>query len=83
MDGPVSGGSEGAALGTLSIMVGGDASDLDRVLPYLEAMGKTITHTGPVGSGQMVKVCNQVLVVGNMLGGVGGACCWPMQAGSI
>ena len=67
LDGPVSGGSEGAALGTLSIMVGGDASDLDRVRPYLEAMGKTITHTGPVGSGQMVKVVNQVLVVVNML----------------
>ncbi|MCE2528066.1 MAG: NAD(P)-dependent oxidoreductase, partial [Actinomycetia bacterium] len=67
MDGPVSGGSEGAELGTLSIMVGGDASDLERVRPYLEAMGKTITHTGGVGSGQMVKLVNQVLVVVNML----------------
>ena len=66
LDGPVSGGSEGAELGTLSIMVGGDAADLERVRPYLEAMGKTITHTGPVGSGQMVKVVNQVLVVVNM-----------------
>jgi len=67
LDGPVSGGSEGAALGTLSIMVGGEASDLERVRPYLDAMGKTITHTGPVGSGQMVKLVNQVLVVVNML----------------
>ena len=67
LDSPVSGGSEGAALGTLSIMVGGEASDLDRVRPYLEAMGKTITRVGPVGSGQMVKVVNQVLVVVNML----------------
>lgn len=67
LDAPVSGGSEGAALGTLSIMVGGEASDLDRVRPYLEAMGKSITHTGPVGSGQMVKLVNQVLVVVNQL----------------
>nr|MDE0500329.1 NAD(P)-dependent oxidoreductase [bacterium] len=67
LDGPVSGGSEGAALGTLSIMVGGEASELERVRPYLEAMGKSITHTGPVGSGQMVKLVNQVLVVVNQL----------------
>lgn len=66
LDGPVSGGSEGAELGTLSIMVGGEASDLERVRPYLDAMGKTITHVGPVGSGQMVKLVNQVLVVVNM-----------------
>lgn len=67
LDGPVSGGSEGAALGTLSIMVGGEASQLDRVRPYLEAMGKSITHCGPVGSGQMVKLVNQILVVVNQL----------------
>ena len=67
LDGPVSGGSEGAELGTLSIMVGGEASDLERVHPYLEAMGKSITHTGGVGSGQMVKLVNQVLVVVNQL----------------
>ncbi len=66
LDGPVSGGSEGAEHGTLSIMVGGEASDLERVRPYLDAMGKTITHVGPVGSGQMVKLVNQVLVVVNM-----------------
>ena len=67
LDGPVSGGNEGAALGTLSIMVGGEASDLDRVRPYLDVMGKNITHTGPVGSGQMVKLVNQVLVAVNQL----------------
>lgn len=68
LDAPVSGGSEGAARGTLSIMVGGDAADLERARPYLEAMGRSITHLGPVGSGQLCKLVNQVLVVVNMLG---------------
>lgn len=63
LDAPVSGGSEGAERGTLSIMVGGEAADLDRARPLLEAYGSTITHVGPVGSGQMVKLVNQVLVV--------------------
>ena len=67
LDAPVSGGSEGAALGTLSIMVGGDSAHLDRVRPYLEAMGSSITHVGPAGAGQMVKLVNQVLVVVNQL----------------
>jgi len=67
LDAPVSGGSEGAARGTLSIMVGGDAAQLERALPALQAMGKTITHVGPVGAGQTVKLVNQILVVGNML----------------
>lgn len=67
VDAPVSGGSEGAINGTLSIMVGGDDSDVARAMPYLEAMGKTITHVGPVGSGQMVKLVNQMLVVINQL----------------
>ena len=67
LDAPVSGGSEGAALGALSIMVGGDSGHLDRVRPYLEAMGSSITHVGPVGAGQMVKLVNQVLVVVNQL----------------
>jgi 3-hydroxyisobutyrate dehydrogenase len=67
IDAPVSGGSEGAERGTLSIMVGGDAADVDRALPVLQAMGKTITHVGPVGSGQTVKLVNQILVVGNAL----------------
>ena len=67
LDAPVSGGSEGAAKGTLSIMVGGDAADLARAMPALQAMGKTITHVGASGAGQTVKLVNQILVVGNML----------------
>lgn len=67
LDAPISGGSEGAANGTLSIMIGGEAAQVERAMPYLEAMGKTITHVGPQGAGQMVKLVNQVLVVNNML----------------
>lgn len=63
LDAPVSGGSEGAARGTLSIMVGGDPSQFERARPYLEAYGTTITHLGPAGAGQMAKLVNQVLVV--------------------
>jgi 3-hydroxyisobutyrate dehydrogenase len=68
LDAPISGGSEGAANGTLSIMVGGDASDFERALPVFEAMGKTVTHVGPIGSGQTVKLVNQILVVVTALG---------------
>lgn len=67
LDAPVSGGSEGAARGTLSIMVGGEADQVARAMPYFQAMGKTITHVGGHGDGQMVKLVNQVLVVINML----------------
>jgi 3-hydroxyisobutyrate dehydrogenase len=67
IDAPVSGGSEGAEKGTLSIMVGGEASDLERARPYLEAYGTNITHLGPVGSGQTAKLVNQILVVVNQL----------------
>lgn len=67
LDAPVSGGSEGAERGTLSIMIGGDAAQVERARPYFEAMGKTITHVGPNGAGQTVKLVNQILVVGNML----------------
>jgi 3-hydroxyisobutyrate dehydrogenase len=63
LDAPVSGGSEGAARGTLSIMVGGDPADLERARPLLGAYGSTITYLGPVGSGQMAKLVNQALVV--------------------
>lgn len=62
LDAPVSGGDVGARNGTLSIMVGGSAAALDRVMPLLKAMGKTITHTGPVGSGQLTKLTNQIMV---------------------
>jgi len=67
LDAPISGGSEGAAQGTLSIMVGGEAEDFERALPVLEAMGKKITHVGASGAGQMVKLVNQILVVGHAL----------------
>ena len=68
LDAPVSGGSEGAEKGTLSIMVGGSDEDLERAMPYLEAYGTTITHVGPTGTGQLVKIVNQILVVVNQLG---------------
>jgi 3-hydroxyisobutyrate dehydrogenase len=67
LDAPISGGSEGAALGTLSIMVGGEAEQFQRAMPYLEAMGKSITHVGGHGAGQMVKLVNQILVANSML----------------
>ena len=67
LDAPISGGSEGAAKGTLSIMIGGDEDQYQRALAVFQAMGKTITHIGPVGTGQTVKLVNQVLVVGNCL----------------
>jgi len=67
LDAPVSGGSEGAAKGTLTIMVGGAEADVARAMPAFEAMGKKITHMGPIGSGQMTKLVNQILVVGNAL----------------
>ncbi|PJF21519.1 MAG: 2-hydroxy-3-oxopropionate reductase [Phototrophicales bacterium] len=66
LDAPISGGSEGAANGTLSIMVGGDATQFQRAMPVFEAVGKTITHVGEQGAGQKVKIVNQILVVGVM-----------------
>ena len=68
VDAPVSGGSEGAQRGTLSIMVGGTDVDVARARPYMEAFGTTITHVGPIGSGQRVKIVNQILVVVTHLG---------------
>jgi 2-hydroxy-3-oxopropionate reductase len=62
LDAPVSGGDKGAIAGTLSIMVGGSEAAFGRALPILQAMGKTIVHVGPAGAGQVVKVCNQVVV---------------------
>jgi 3-hydroxyisobutyrate dehydrogenase len=64
LDCPVSGGSEGAIKGTLSIMVGGKAEVLEKVLPVLQAMGKTITHVGEIGSGQITKAMNQAILAG-------------------
>ncbi|HEX3265404.1 MAG TPA: NAD(P)-dependent oxidoreductase [Candidatus Limnocylindrales bacterium] len=68
LDAPVSGGSEGAKKGTLSIFVGGEASDLERARPVLESLGTTITHVGPIGAGQAVKAVNQVILAGTYLG---------------
>lgn len=67
LDAPVSGGSEGAVNGTLSIMIGGDADQVARAMPYLDVVGATITHVGPTGAGQLVKAVNQILVVVNQL----------------
>jgi 3-hydroxyisobutyrate dehydrogenase len=67
LDAPVSGGSEGAAQGTLSIMVGGSTQALERARPILEPMARSITHVGENGAGQSVKLFNQIVVVGNCL----------------
>lgn len=66
LDAPVSGGEQGAIDGVLSIMVGGDAADFDAVADVLNAVGKTIVHVGPSGSGQTVKAANQLIVAGNI-----------------
>lgn len=68
LDAPVSGGSEGAKKGTLSIFVGGEPADLERARPVLACMGTTITHIGPIGAGQAVKAVNQVILAGTYLG---------------
>ena len=67
LDAPISGGSEGAANGTLSIMIGGSEDDVARAQPCFQAMGSTITHVGEQGAGQTVKLSNQILCVVNML----------------
>jgi 3-hydroxyisobutyrate dehydrogenase len=67
VDAPVSGGSEGAEKGTLTIMCGGEAADVDRVRPVLEAMGSKVTHIGPLGSGQLTKAVNQIIIGGYFL----------------
>jgi 2-hydroxy-3-oxopropionate reductase len=66
LDAPVSGGEVGAVDGTLSIMVGGDAADFEAAKPVLSAVGSTIVHVGPSGSGQVVKAANQLLVAGTL-----------------
>lgn len=67
LDAPVSGGKPGAEAGTLTIMVGGAEADLTRARPVLEALGKNIVHCGPTGSGQLTKLCNQILCGLNLL----------------
>ena len=66
IDAPVSGGEQGAIDATLSIMVGGDAGDVAEARPVLEAVGKTVVHVGPAGSGQTVKAANQLIVAGTI-----------------
>lgn len=68
IDAPVSGGDVGAREGTLSIMCGGDRAAFDAVRPFLEHVGKRITHLGPAGSGQACKACNQIAVLGVLSG---------------
>ena len=67
LDAPVSGGDIGARNGTLAIMVGGPAQALDVVMPVFQAMGKTITHVGESGAGQIAKACNQIMVAAQMV----------------
>lgn len=67
LDAPVSGGDIGARQGTLSIMVGGPAQALERARPVLEAMGKSITHVGEAGAGQIAKAANQIMVAAQMV----------------
>jgi 2-hydroxy-3-oxopropionate reductase len=66
LDAPVSGGEKGAIEGTLSIMVGGDKAIFDQVVPIFQALGKTITHLGPLGAGGFTKLANQVIVAVNL-----------------
>ncbi|WP_205884477.1 NAD(P)-dependent oxidoreductase [Pseudomonas kribbensis] len=67
LDSPVSGGVVGAEAGSLAIMVGGEAADLDRVRPVLLALGQRVTHMGGIGAGQVTKACNQMIVACNAL----------------
>ena len=66
LDAPVSGGEQGAIEGALSIMVGGAAGDFEAARPVFDAVGSTIVHVGPAGSGQTVKAANQLMVAGHL-----------------
>lgn len=67
LDAPVSGGDIGAKAGTLTVMVGGPADILEKVMPVLHAIGKTITHVGELGDGQIAKAANQIMVAAQMV----------------
>jgi 2-hydroxy-3-oxopropionate reductase len=67
LDAPVSGGDIGAKNGTLTIMVGGEAEALETVMPVFQAMGKTVTHVGEAGAGQVAKAANQIMVAAQMV----------------
>ena len=68
VDAPVSGGTAGAAAASLTFMVGGEAAAFARARPVLDAMGRTIVHTGPAGTGQAVKICNNMMLAISMIG---------------
>jgi 3-hydroxyisobutyrate dehydrogenase len=61
VDAPVSGGTRGATDGTLAVMAGGDAADIEVIRPYVLAMARNLTHLGPLGAGQTAKLCNQII----------------------
>jgi 2-hydroxy-3-oxopropionate reductase len=63
VDAPVSGGEPAAIEGTLSIMAGGEAADVERAMPVLRVLGKTVTHVGGIGAGQVTKAINQLVVI--------------------
>jgi 2-hydroxy-3-oxopropionate reductase len=67
LDAPVSGGDIGAKNGTLTIMVGGEADALEKVMPVFQAMGKSVTHVGEAGAGQVAKAANQIMVAAQMV----------------
>jgi 2-hydroxy-3-oxopropionate reductase len=67
LDAPVSGGDIGARNATLTIMVGGPAQALEKAMPAFQAMGKTITHVGQAGAGQVAKAANQIMVAAQMV----------------
>ena len=81
LDAPVSGGDIGARDGTLTIMVGGSPKALDTAMPVLQAMGKTITHVGEAGAGQVAKAANQIMVAAQMVA-MGELLIFAQQAGA-
>jgi 2-hydroxy-3-oxopropionate reductase len=80
VDAPVSGGEQGALGGTLSIMAGGEPQDFERALPIFNALGKTITHMGPLGAGGFTKLANQIIVAINLTA-IGEALVFGAKAG--
>jgi len=80
VDAPVSGGEKGAIDGTLSIMAGGEPQEFERALPVFNALGKTITHMGPLGAGGFTKLANQIIVAINLTA-IGEALVFGTKAG--
>jgi 2-hydroxy-3-oxopropionate reductase len=80
IDAPVSGGEKGAIEATLSIMAGGETQDFERALPIFNALGKTITHMGPLGTGGFTKLANQIIVAINLTA-IGEALVFGTKAG--